>query len=69
MKSRILCCTILLSALPGTAVLAHTGHIADAGEGHSHWLALAALAGAAAIGAAAWLRWRADRRIARDRKL
>jgi membrane protein DedA with SNARE-associated domain len=69
MKSRILCCTILLSALPGTAALAHTGHIADAGHGHSHWLAIAALVGAAAVGAAAWLRWRTDRRIARDRKL
>jgi len=69
MTSRILCCTILLSALPGTAALAHTGHIADAGHGHSHWLAIAALVGVGAVGAAAWQRRRVERRIARDRKL
>jgi hypothetical protein len=69
MKSRILCCTILLAALPGTAALAHTGHIADAGHGHSHWLAIAALVGVGAVGAAAWQRRRSERRIARDRKL
>lgn len=33
-----------VTALPGAA-WAHTGHIADHGQGHSHWLALAILGG------------------------
>jgi hypothetical protein len=69
MKSRILCCTTLLATLSGTAALAHPGHVTDAGYGHSHWLAIAALVGVGAVGAAAWQRRRVERRIARDRKL
>ncbi len=44
----------LPAALPfaalATPALAHTGHLAEE-AGHSHWLALAALAAAIAIGA------------------
>ena len=43
---------------------AHGGHVAEAGHGHSHWLAVAAL-GAIAIVGLAWLwkriRYRRDR--------
>lgn len=67
MTSRILYCLIVLAGLPAAA-LAHPGHVADAGYGHTHWLAVAAVAGAAVVGATTWLRRRADRRI-RDRKL
>jgi membrane protein DedA with SNARE-associated domain len=69
MKSRILCCAILLAALPATAALAHSGHVADGGHGHTHWLAIVALVGAAAVGAAAWLGRRKERRLARDREI
>ncbi|WP_416897969.1 MAG: DUF6732 family protein [Minwuia sp.] len=41
----------ILIALPGSA-LAHGGHLGEL-AGHSHWVGVAALAGAAALGALA----------------
>ena len=41
-------------ALPATA-FAHPGHIADAGQGHSHWF-IYVLLGCALFGIAAWVR-------------
>jgi hypothetical protein len=69
MTFRTLSCAILLAVVPATATLAHPGHVAADGFGHTHWLAIAAVAGVAAIGAAAWLRRRSGRPIARDRKI
>ncbi|HEU0223541.1 MAG TPA: DUF6732 family protein [Paracoccaceae bacterium] len=41
---------VAMLALAGGPALAHPGHV-TAAEGHSHWLALALIAAAAAIGA------------------
>jgi hypothetical protein len=58
MKSLIL--TILSTAtLPGVA-LAHSGHIADTGQGHSHWFIYVLLA-CAVLGFAALIRAKAQR--------
>ena len=43
----------------GAAALAHGGHVATAGHGHSHWLAVASLGAIAVIGSGflyIWLR-------------
>lgn len=69
MTIRTLFCAFLLAVAPAAAALAHPGHVAADGYGHTHWLAIAAVAGIAAIGAAVWLRRRSRRPIARDRKI
>jgi hypothetical protein len=46
---------------------AHPGHLADAGQGHGHWIALAAVAGAAVVGAVALVRRARSRRAAHHR--
>lgn len=63
--------TLSLLALP-TAVLAHPGHLANAGYGHSHYIALAIILGVAAIGATHLLRRvlrRSDERTASKTEL
>jgi hypothetical protein len=69
MTIRTITCAILLAVVPAAAALAHPGHVAADGFGHTHWLAIAAVAGIAGIGATAWLRRRSGRPVARDRKI
>ena len=42
--------TVLGAVTSGSAAFAHGGHVAEAGHGHSHWLAVAAIGAIAAIG-------------------
>ncbi len=42
--------TVLGAAATASAALAHGGHIAEAGHGHSHWLAVVAFGAIAVIG-------------------
>ena len=51
----------ILTALTATPALADPGHFAES-HGHSHWLALGALALAAAIGAVALWRGRSAKK-------
>lgn len=51
----------VISAAPAWA---HSGHLGEAGHGHTHWLALAAVFGAAAVAVIAW-RLKAARSSAR----
>lgn len=53
--------TVVLAVLAGPA-LADPGHLADAGHGHAHWLALAGFAGAGVVAAGLVLRRRIVRR-------
>jgi hypothetical protein len=56
MTSRIL--TLLATAALPSAALAHPGHIADTGQGHSHWY-IYVLVACAAFGLASLIRARA----------
>ena len=62
MISRILPVVAALTLVPAFAQ-AHTGHLAEAGQGHSHWLAYAILLGLALWAGCALLRRRAADQI------
>ncbi|MGI9415002.1 MAG: DUF6732 family protein [Hyphomicrobiales bacterium] len=58
MISRILAAIAALTLVPASAQ-AHTGHLAEAGQGHSHWLGYAILLGLVLWAGRALLRCRA----------
>ncbi len=58
MSNRILIALFAAVALSPAAALANPGHVADMGQGHTHWqvFVLYVLLGCAALGLAFWAR-------------
>ncbi len=55
---RVVSLALIAAASGATPAFADLGHIEDAGDGHSHWLAVAVIGAAAVVAGILWLRRR-----------